>query len=214
MFRQWRTTPSGAGSQQSRRNKRRFVPTLSGSASCLEDRVVPSGPGHVPQAVHPAVVHHRHTAGAAGQHGLTAAGTHAATHHGHTTTVLSHHGLAATGAPGAVWASTAPWSRSPATFSTTPTSHLATGTVSPDPDPALMGLLASSDFEHLTVAMRSPGRGGALSSSTTTQSSTTPTGATSTGTTMPSISAPAGPTTTMPASQPSIGTGGPPWWMG
>ena len=133
MFRRWRTTPSGAGSHQSRRDKRRFVPSLSGSASCLEDRVVLSGAGHVAHAVHPAVVHHGHTAGAAGQHGLAAAGTHAATHHGHSATAQSHHGLAAAGTPGAVWAYTTPWSGSPATFSTTTTSHLGTGTVSSDP---------------------------------------------------------------------------------
>ena len=206
MFRRWRTTPSGAGSHQSRRDKRRFIPSLSGSASCLEDRVVLSGAGHVANAVHAAVVHHGHTAGAAGQHGVAAAGTHAATHQGHSATAQSHHGLAAAGTPGAVWGYTAPWSGSPATFSTTTTSHLGTGTVSSDP--ALGGLSASSDWQHLTVAVTSPGLGGAVSVSTTTQSSTTTTGTT------PSNSTPAAPTTTAPASQPSTGTSTPPWWTG
>jgi len=45
MFRFWKTTPREAGSQTSRRSRRRFVPSISGSASCLEERVVPAGGG-------------------------------------------------------------------------------------------------------------------------------------------------------------------------
>src|SRR5262245_6603628 len=46
MFRPWKTTLREAGSQTSRRRKHRFVPSLSGSLSQLEDRVVLSGAGH------------------------------------------------------------------------------------------------------------------------------------------------------------------------
>src|SRR5436309_2951058 len=45
MFRLWKTTLPEAGSDTSRRGKRRFVPSLTGSASCLEDRVVLNGGG-------------------------------------------------------------------------------------------------------------------------------------------------------------------------
>jgi hypothetical protein len=45
MFRLWKTTLPEAGSHPSRRGKRRFVPSLTSSASCLEDRVVLNGGG-------------------------------------------------------------------------------------------------------------------------------------------------------------------------
>jgi hypothetical protein len=43
MFRFWKTTSREASSHTSRRGRRRFVPSLSGTASCLEERVVPAG---------------------------------------------------------------------------------------------------------------------------------------------------------------------------
>src|SRR5437764_4377585 len=45
MFRLWKTTLNEASSHTSHRSKRRFVPSLSGAASCLEDRVVPASGG-------------------------------------------------------------------------------------------------------------------------------------------------------------------------
>src|SRR6516165_9963779 len=118
---QWRTTPSGAGSHPSRRDQRRFVPSLSGSASCLEDRVVLSGAGHVAHAVH-----------------------HAVAHHGHIATAHSQHGRAATVTPVAVAGSPAPSSGSPATFSTTRT--IGSGTVTVSPARTLVGASAVPDF--------------------------------------------------------------------
>ena len=111
MFRPWRTTPSGASSHQSRRQPRRFIPSLSESASCLEDRVVLSAVGSVAHVVHPAVVHQGHTAKAS-----------------------SHHRVAGATTPVAVSVSTAASSGSLATFSTTTTSSYSTKTVSPVQD--------------------------------------------------------------------------------
>ena len=75
MFRHWKRILRNAGSQKARRDKWRVVPSLSGSASCLEDRVVLSGAGHVAHAVHHAVAHHGHIAPAHGHHGGAAAVT-------------------------------------------------------------------------------------------------------------------------------------------
>jgi hypothetical protein len=192
MFRQWKTILREAGSHASCRRKGRFVPSLSGSVSCLEDRLVLSGAGHAAPAVHDAVVHHGHTAGASGQQGLAAAVTHAATHHGHTAKAQSHHGLAAAVTPVAVSGSRSSRSGSLATFSITRTSHLGTATV--PPAPRLGGTSAPSDFRNLTVVMTSKGIGGARSFSVTT---TLP-GTTTTGTT----------TATTPTTTTTISTGG------
>ena len=192
MFRPWRTTPSGSGSHQSRCDKRRFVPSLSGSASCLEDRVVLSGAGPVALAVHHAVVHHGHTALAQGQHGKAAAATHAAAHHGHTTRAPSHHGKAAAAIPGAVSVSTAHSSGSSATFSRTRTSYLRPVTVSPAR--RLGGTAAPADFRNLAVAITSPGMGRALSFSVST--------------TRPSTTTTVMRTTTTPSTTTAISTGG------
>jgi hypothetical protein len=111
MFRPWRTTPSGASSHPARRQPRRFIPSLSGSASRLEDRVVLSAVGSVAHVAHPAVVHPGHTAKAS-----------------------SHHRVVGATTPVAVSVSTASASEPLATFSTTTTSSYSTKTVSPVQD--------------------------------------------------------------------------------
>ncbi|HZW32962.1 MAG TPA: hypothetical protein VFF52_19760, partial [Isosphaeraceae bacterium] len=54
MFHPWKTTLLEAGSPRSRRDRRRFVPTLSGSLSQLEDRVVLSAASHAAAVAHKA----------------------------------------------------------------------------------------------------------------------------------------------------------------
>src|SRR6266550_5602548 len=100
MFRRWKTILREQGSHTSRRRERRFVPSISGSASCLEDRVVLSGAGLAAHAV---------------QHPVQ----HPVVHHGHNAKAQLPHGMAAAVTPVTVSGSMAPSSGSMASFSTT-----------------------------------------------------------------------------------------------
>src|SRR5262249_39436141 len=110
MFRQGKTIPRESSSPPSRRRERRSVPSLSGSASCLEGRMVLSGAGPAAHAVHHAVVYH-----------------------GHNVQAQSRHGIAAAVTPATVLGATAASGRSLATFSTTRTGHSVTVAVSSPP---------------------------------------------------------------------------------
>ena len=155
MFRQWKTILREASFPTSRRRERRFVPSLSGSASRLEDRLVLSGAGPAAHAVQ-----------------------HTGLHHGHNAKAPSQHGAAGAVTPVTVLGSRATSNRSLASFSTTTTHPLGTATVSPAR--RLGGTSTSLDFRNLRVALTSTGTGGTLSFSVTTTRPTTTT--TSTGT--------------------------------
>src|SRR5438067_719281 len=144
MFRRWKTILREASSHTPRRRERRFVPSISDSASCLEDRMVLSGAGHAAPAVHHAVV-------LSGAGHAAPAVHHAVAHHGHIAAAHSQQGRAAAVTPVAVSVSTATPSGSLATSSTTRTSHPGTVTVSPAK--RLGGTAAALDFQNISLAM-------------------------------------------------------------